>query len=229
MTSTRLLMRGSSSPLRTRRSSASDDGRVFVGSMPDALVHRPHAAVISADSARRASRAAAARSGSSIASSRSTTSDGLGDEPAGPHDRRKRRVSGQHVHVRNHRAGHDCPAPSPPARARPRASGPASESASCTVTDHGRADARMNRPFGITTRLPATRDRHDRQPVLDGEQEHPALELLHDSRHRPPALPETRSSDAPDARHPLHPLEDAGARIRAVHQHVAAAHAGASR
>ena len=37
MMSTRLLMRGSSSPWRTRRSSASDDGRVLVGSMPTRL------------------------------------------------------------------------------------------------------------------------------------------------------------------------------------------------
>ena len=51
MTSTRLLMRGNSSPRRTRRNSASDDGRVFVGSIPTRLYIDRTAAVTSADSA----------------------------------------------------------------------------------------------------------------------------------------------------------------------------------
>ena len=47
MMSTRPLTRGSGSPLRTRRSSASLDGRVLVGSMPQRLYIARVAAVAS--------------------------------------------------------------------------------------------------------------------------------------------------------------------------------------
>src|SRR5258705_852184 len=63
-TSTIELMRGSVSPLRTRRSSASDDGRVLVGSIPTRL-YIVRTAVVSAGGLMRTA-ASAAASGASI-------------------------------------------------------------------------------------------------------------------------------------------------------------------
>src|SRR5215510_12122600 len=70
-TSTIELMRGSESPLRTRRRSASDDGRVFVGSSPTRL-YIVRTAVISAGGLARTADSAAA-SEASMRASRSTT------------------------------------------------------------------------------------------------------------------------------------------------------------
>src|SRR5215216_6172676 len=64
-------MRGSASPLRTRRSSASDDGRVLVGSSPTRL-YIVRTAAISGGGLARTPASAAAR-GASIRGSQSTT------------------------------------------------------------------------------------------------------------------------------------------------------------
>src|SRR5688500_817248 len=69
--STSALMRGSGSPLRTRRSSASEEGRRFVGSIPTRLYIVLTAAISSGGCARTA--ASAAASGASSRGSRSTT------------------------------------------------------------------------------------------------------------------------------------------------------------
>src|SRR4029453_10080010 len=70
-TSTIELMRGSASPLRTRRSSASDDGRVLVGSIPTRL-YIVRTALVSAGGFIRTA-ASAAASGASKTWSCSTT------------------------------------------------------------------------------------------------------------------------------------------------------------